>query len=548
MHFQYPLYLFALAGLPVLAAMFLFYVKWKKQKLKKLGDALLVQQLVSDYSPQKFTIKFSLYAFAFALLALALANPRQPVGSSTVKHNGIDVMIALDVSKSMLAQDIMPNRLERAKQLISKLVDKLPDDRISIVVFAGRAYLQMPLTSDLAAAKLYLSTATTDVVPTQGTVIGDALQMCYNAFNAKEKKYKSIILISDGEDHDERAGKMARSLADEGVMINTVGIGSLEGATINDPVTGESKKDPEGKTVVTRLNESLLKTIAETTGGIYQHLMNSEDAAAAIQLQLSTMEKKGISELSHASFLYFFPWLLGVALLLLLAEFFMGEIKSTSVKKQVLLTVMLVGGCLIPSKKTLSQNINDIIKQGNDLYNEGKYPEASERYQAAIVKKPGEAAAHYNLGNALYKNKDTEGAMKAYEKAIAFSKTKQEQAEAWYNKGVALQNDKKLPECIEAYKNSLKLDPRDEDARLNLQKALKEKQQQDQKKQEQQKKEEKKQPQQQKQQPSPKPQQSKMTKKEAEEKLKALLEQEKNLQDKLKKTGAQTADKPEKDW
>ena len=269
MAFQHREYLIALCGIPVMVVLYFLYTNWKIQKIKKIGDPVLVQQLISDYSPRKFSIKFILITIAFALMAIALANPRRPVGSSNIKRNGIDVMIALDVSKSMLAQDIKPNRLERAKQLISRLIDKMPDNRIGIVVFAGRAYLQMPLTSDLVAAKLYLSTASTEVVPTQGTVIGDALKMCYTSFNAKEKKYKSIILVSDGEDHDESAIKISRSLAEEGVIVNTVGIGSAEGATIEDPITGEPKKDAEGKTVVTKLNEPELKNIAAATSSVF---------------------------------------------------------------------------------------------------------------------------------------------------------------------------------------------------------------------------------------------------------------------------------------
>lgn len=514
-----------------------------------MGDPLLVQQLIGNYSPQKFRSKFILVSAAFILLVIALANPRKPDGSSNVKHKGIDVMIALDVSRSMLAQDIKPNRLERAKQFVSKLIDKIPEDRVGIVVFAGRSYLQMPLTSDLAAAKLYLSTAAPDVVPTQGTVISDALQMSFAAFNAKEKKYKAIVLISDGEDHDESAVKLSRSLAEEGVMVNTVGIGSAEGATIDDPVTGESKKDAEGKTVITRLNETSLKNIAAATGGIYLSLTNSDEAAGSIQQQLGTMEKRGITEMSHASYRYYFPWILGVALLLLLIEFFMGENKKIFKAKRLPVTVIPLLFCLLSSLQLFSQNSNEEIKQGNELYKERKYGEAASHYQKAINKKTGDAAAHYNLGNALYKNNDTDSALKAYDKAIAFSKTNQDKAAAWYNKGVLLQNDKKLRECIDAYKQALKLDPADEDARLNLQKALQQQQQEQKKQQDLEKKEQKKQQQKQPQQPQPpKPQASKMTKKEAEEKLKALLQQEKNLQDKLKKTDAQTIEKPEKDW
>ncbi|MES2849792.1 MAG: VWA domain-containing protein [Bacteroidota bacterium] len=544
MSFQHPEYLIALSAIPVMVLLYFFYVKWKKQTIKKIGNPVLVQQLISDYSPRKFLIKFCLFAVAFAVIVLALANPRKPSGASNVKRNGIDVMIALDVSKSMLAQDVQPNRLERAKQLISKLIDKMPNDRVGIVVFAGRAYLQMPLTPDLVAAKLYLSTASPDVVPTQGTVIGDALKMCYASFNAKEKKYKSIILISDGEDHDETAEKLSRSLAEEGVMVNTVGIGSAEGATIDDPVTGEHKKDAEGKIVITKLNETELRNIAAATGGVYKLFTSTDEVADAIESQLKTMGQRSITETSLVNYQNYYPYLLGLALLLLLIEFFMSEKKSTRKEKsnQPAMAVLLLFILSVPAI-SFSQNTNQLVNAANDLYKEKKYSEAITAYKKIIEKKPANATAQYNLGNALYKNKNNEDAIKAYEQAIVFSKDNKEKGEAFYNKGVILQNDKKLPECIEAYKKALKLNPADEDARLNLQKALQQQKKQEQPKDDKQKKKDKKQ------QPQPpKPQQNKMTKKEAEEKLKALLQQEKNLQDKLKKTDANTLSKPEKDW
>jgi Ca-activated chloride channel homolog len=202
---------------------------------------------------------------------------------------------------------------------------------------------------------------------------------------------------------------------------------------------------------------------------------------------------------------------------------------------------------LIPAS-LFSQTNNELIKKGNELYNEKKYSEAAGNYKKVTDKIPADATAQYNLGNALYKDNNTAGAIKAYEQSILFSKNNEDKAEAWYNKGVLLQNDKKLAECIDAYKSALKLNPADEDARLNLQKALKEQKQQEAKKESQQKKQNKKQEQQKQQQPKPQPQQSKMTKKEAEEKLKALLQQEKNLQDKLKKVDASSPEKPEKDW
>ncbi|MCW3089265.1 MAG: hypothetical protein JWP81_334 [Ferruginibacter sp.] len=562
--FQHIEYLIGLAAVPLMIGLYLFVLRWKKKTIKKIGDPALVNQLISDYSPSKFSLKFVLFILAFIAGVIALANPRTPLGSTTVNRSGIDVMMALDVSKSMLAQDVKPSRLERAKQIISKLIDKLQDDRIGIVVFAGRAYLQMPLTTDHAAAKMYLSSATPDVVPTQGTVIGDALKMCYAAFNTKDKKYRSIILISDGEDHDENAVKLSKALANEGVMINTIGIGSPEGAMIMDPETNQVKQDAAGNPVVTKLNETELKNIAVNGNGIYQLYTNTDEIVAQLEKQLTSMGQKPITENSLVNFRNFFPWLLSFMLLLLIAEFFISEIKAgkknnaPEIKKKISPISLVVILALIPCI-SFAQDDNILIRKGNEAYKNKQYEVALENYKKAAEKNPANQKAQYNLGNAFYRSEKPEDAVTAYDAAIQNSKLPVEKSGAFYNKGVVLQNNKKLPECIEAYKSSLRINPADEDARLNLQKALlqqKQQQQKDQKdnkdqkkpKNDQQKKDQQKQQPENKKDDLPKPQPSKMTKKEAEEKLKALLQQEKSLQDKLRKVNAASPEKPEKDW
>ncbi len=557
-HFQHIEYLLALALVPLMILLYVFVLRSKKNTIKKIGDPALVNQLIKDYSPAKFLIKFVLIVTAFVAGIIALANPRMPKGTTIVNRSGIDVMIALDVSKSMLADDINPSRLERAKQFIERLIDKLPDDRIGIVVFAGRAYLQMPLTTDHSAAKMYLSSATPDVVPTQGTVIGDALKMCYAAFNTKEKKYKSVVLVSDGEDHDKTAEKVTKAMAEEGVMINTVGIGSPEGTTIIDPATGVTKTDADGRPVITKLNEKELQSIAANGNGLYELFTNTDDVVNGIDTQLKKMGQHSITENSLVNFKNFFPWLLGLALLLLVAEFFVSEVKKLAVVKKIIIkkeTAALMAMLILPSL-LFAQNSNTLIQNGNYAYNKKEYDVAVDNYKKAADKEPANETAQYNLGNALYKKGDAEEALKAYDEAIKFSKSKSDQSGSWYNKGVSLQNNKKLPESIDAYKNALRLNPTDEDARFNLQKALLQQQKQQQQKDQQGKDKKKPKDDQQKdQQPQdknkdqqPKPQPSKMTKKEAEEKLKALLQQEKNLQNKLRKVDAASPDKPEKDW
>jgi tetratricopeptide (TPR) repeat protein len=559
--FQYIEYLFALAAIPVLVGLYFLVLNWKKKTIKKIGDERLVKEMIKNYSPQRFAIKFLLIITAFASGVFALANLRTPMGSEKVSRNGIDVMIALDVSNSMLAQDVKPTRLDRAKQAIGKLIDKLGNDRVGLVVFAGKAYLQMPLTGDHSAAKMFLNAATPGIVPTQGTVISEALKMCGASFNTKEKKYKAVIVISDGEDHDAEAEKIASQMASEGVIINTVGIGSPEGATIIDAATNETKKDNEGNAVITKLNEAELMGIAQKGNGLYQLYTNTDNVVSKLAAQLNSMDERTVTEDSLVNYKNFFQYFLLLTLLLLVIEMLLSErLTATKNKKELSKIASLVLIIVLQLPFTaFAQSDKAILKKGNEAYQKNEFEKAAEQYRKVTTKTPDNATAQYNLGNALYKNSKTEDAVTAYESAVKNLMVKEDKAKAFYNKGVVLQNNKKLPECIDAYKNALKLNPQDDDARQNLQKALqqlKQQQQQQQKENKEQKKpkedekkkeQEKKKEEEQKNQ-QPKPQPSKITKKDAEEKLKALLQQERNLQDKLKKVNAASPNRPDKDW
>jgi Ca-activated chloride channel family protein len=541
--FQYIEFLYVLIAIPFMVLFYFLLIRWKKNAMKKIGDPPLVKQLIQGFSSKLFLTKFFLILLGFSLCAFAVADLVKPIGTQKINRKGIDVMIALDVSKSMLANDIKPNRLERAKQLISKIIDKLGDDKVGIVVFAGRAYLQMPLTTDHSAAKMYLSSASTDNVPTQGTVISKALKMSYAAFNAKEKKYRAIILISDGEDHDEDAIKVTKQLADEGVMVNTVGIGSPQGAPILDNETNELKKDENGNTVVTKLNEEELKSIAQNGNGLYQLFTSADEVADNVNNKLSTIGQTTLTGSSFGVFKNYFWYFLLAAFVVLLIESFLPEkIKMSRTKSAFSLVTLL-----LLTNFSFSQSTKKEIIKGNDAYKKKQYSEAAGAYLNAIKKSPENPTAYFNLGNALYKTNKLDEALKSYDNTVQTSGKNPLKQNAFYNGGVVLQKQKKLPECIKAYKNALKLDPNDEDARQNLERALQQQkqQQQDQKnnkqdKKDQQKNKDKKE--------EPKPQPSKISRQDAEEKLKSLLEHEKDLQDKMHKVKANTTDKPAKDW
>ena len=326
--FQHKEFFWLLAGVFILLLLFLSILQWKKKVTRLIGDENLVRVLISNYSHGFFIIKFIVVFLALIFGVIAAMNPRKPGASSSVNKKGIDIAIALDVSKSMLAADLAPNRLERAKQFINKLMNEMPDDRIALVVFAGKAYLQMPLTSDHGAAQLFVSSASPDAVPQQGTVISDALTMSANVFTGINKKFKSVLLISDGEDHEEDAIATAKKLAGQGIMINTIGIGSPEGSTIPDPATGDVKKDEAGNTVVSKLNEKALQQIASETNGVYIRLQSSDEAVSLLAKQLAQIDKKSFADISQVNFRTFFLWFAIAMFILLIAENFIPERKQ----------------------------------------------------------------------------------------------------------------------------------------------------------------------------------------------------------------------------
>lgn len=325
--YQHPELIVALLALPFVGLLFWYVLRWKSTVTKKIGDERLVKELIKGHSPFKYLLKFGLAALALAAVIIAMVNPLRSGSMDKVERKGVDVMIALDVSNSMLAEDIKPNRLEKAKQLVNRLIAQLENDRVGLILFAGRAYMQMPLTTDHAAAKMYIQNAGPDIVPTQGTMISEALKLSTAAFNSKERKYKAIVLITDGEDHDPTSLEVAEQLAANGVIINTVGIGSALGTPIPDPSTGQYRKDAEGNTVLSKLNEGQLKRLAAATKGVYVNPDNVNEAADVIMKQLSTIQETSVEDAAFKDYIHYFQWFVAIALILLIVEFLMPERK-----------------------------------------------------------------------------------------------------------------------------------------------------------------------------------------------------------------------------
>jgi Ca-activated chloride channel family protein len=320
LRFQHISYLFSLALVPVFIVLFVWLLYWRRNKLKKLGDAELVAGQLRGMIQGRNTLKFILLVIAFSLIGIGWANLQSGDKTEKVQRKGVDVMIALDVSKSMLARDVQPDRLTKAKQLIMRMTDKMQNDRVGLIVFAGRAYLQVPLTIDYSALKMMLSNVSPSLIPTQGTVIGDAIDMAMQSFSQKEKKYKSLVIISDGEDHDEQALAKAKEAAEQGVTIHTVGIGSPQGTTLYDPDTKSVKLDENGAPVVSKLNEDELRSLANAGHGTYTLLRNTDDAAEKLVDAMANMEQKSLGSVVFTDFTSYFQYFLLAGFILLFIE------------------------------------------------------------------------------------------------------------------------------------------------------------------------------------------------------------------------------------
>jgi len=325
--FQHIEYLYFLALVPLLVILYTSAIYWRRRKLQRLGNEKLINEQVRGFIPGRNTTKFIFLAVALSAIIIGWANLRAGDKTEKVQRKGVDVIVALDVSKSMLAKDIQPDRLTRAKQLIMRMTDKMQNDRVALIVFAGKSYLQVPLTIDYSAVKMMLQNVSPDMVPTQGTVIGDAVDMAMESFTKNERKYKSLIIISDGEDHDEQALEKVRQAADAGVVVHTVGIGSPQGATLYDPNTKSLKLDENGNPVVSKLNEEELRSLAMAGHGTYSLLQNTDEVADKLTNSLESMEQKSLGSVIYTDFTSYFQYFLLVGFIALIIEWLIPGVK-----------------------------------------------------------------------------------------------------------------------------------------------------------------------------------------------------------------------------
>ncbi len=329
-----PEYLYALLVIPALIAFFWYYRIQRKKALALFGQKDILAVLMPNVSASRPILKFTVLMLALASIIVGIARPQFGSKLKTEKRKGIELIIAPDVSNSMMAEDIQPNRLERSKRAIAQLVDKLSDDKIGLIVFAGDAYVQLPITADYVSAKLFLNSINTNIVPTQGTAIGAAIELGIKSFNPQFEGSKAMIIITDGENHEDDAIGAATEAAKQGIAIYTIGMGLPQGGPIPDFSNGMKtyRKDREGNTIVTKLDEPMLQKIAEAGKGAYIRANNAQVGLNNLFNEVNKMEKAELETQIYADYADQFQYFIGLGLFLILLDFMILERKNKYLK------------------------------------------------------------------------------------------------------------------------------------------------------------------------------------------------------------------------
>lgn len=326
--FEEPAYLYLLLLLPVLALLYWYsnYRRWRA--IRKFGDPELMAMLMPDVSKYRPDAKFGIIWLVIGLFSLLLARPQFGSKLETVKRQGVEVMIALDISNSMLAQDVQPSRLAKAKRLVAQLVDKMENDKVGMIVFAGDAFTQLPITSDYISAKMFLESIDPSLISKQGTAIGAAVSLATRSFTPQEGVGRAVIVITDGENHEGGAVEAATEAAKKGIQVNVLGVGLPDGAPIPMEGTNDYRKDREGNVIVTRLNEAMCQEIAKAGNGLYVRVDNTNNAQKAIGQEINKMAKADVETQVYTEFNEQFQAVAWFILILLLVEMLILERKN----------------------------------------------------------------------------------------------------------------------------------------------------------------------------------------------------------------------------
>ncbi len=571
--FEDPQYLYLLVLVVLLALIRLVTYRNQRKRLRKFGDPQLLKELMPNVSKVRPALKFWLLEAVLALLVVMLARPQMGTRISHEKRTGIETIIAIDISNSMRAKDVEPSRLERSKMMVENLVDNFTNDKIGLIVFAGDAFVQLPITSDYVSAKMFLSSIDPSMIQVQGTDIARAIQMATHSFTQEEKIGKAIIIITDGEDHEGGAIEAAKEAMKNGMRVYVLGVGSTKGSPIPDG-QGDYMKDNTGQTVMSALNEQMCREVAQAGGGAYIHVENNTGAQRLLDEELDKLEKRETESTIYSDYDEQFQAVGIVALLLLIIELCILEIKNPllsrfSFFKRNKRTAMIIGLAFVigqlsvaPAFAQDNMSARRHVKQGNKQFQKRDFSEAETSYRKALEKNKENPQALYNLGNALLAQGQDTTAIKFFEQAAKVEKNPLRQSQSFHNLGTILQGRRMFGEAIEQYKQALRLNPNDDDARYNLvlckhqlenqpnnQQQGDNKNQDGQKEKQEQQQQEQQQKQQQQEQQKQQEQKPEMSKENAEQLLNAAMQQEKQTQKRMKEAQKQPQRRQvEKNW
>ena len=479
-HFAQAQYLLLILLIPLFFVFYALFRRGRNRKIAKFGNPELMARLMPERSRFKGWVRVSFFAVAWFFFAVGLARPQ--IGAKLKENNrkGAEIMIALDVSNSMLAQDYYPNRLERAKLAISRLVDKLQGDRIGLIVFAGQSFVQLPITTDYVSAKIFLNSIGTESVPVQGTALGEAINTAIKSFSSEaqmQQDNKAIILITDGENHEDDAVAAARMAAEVGIKVFCIGVGSPEGKPIPYGPNGDLMKDKDGNIVVTKLNEKILEEVAIAGGGAYVRAGNAEFGLNPIIDELKQLQQQQFKSVVFEDFEEQYMYFFAIALVFLLLEFFVGNRRVGKNMFMVGLLLMLTAG------SAFAQTDRKEVRKGNRFFKDENYKEAEVEYRKALIKDSLSVAGNYNLANVLMLQDDAANAELIYAK-VGDTISKMPQQVDWkkgsvkvakndvapdyyHNLGNSLLAQKRYAEAVDAYKNALRRNPSDAQTREN---------------------------------------------------------------------------------
>ncbi len=475
--FASPEYLLLILVIPLFFIFYALHKRERNRKIARLGGLKVVGKLMPERSKYKGWVRIVLFSLAWFFIMIGMARPQIGARIKESQKEGSEIMIALDVSNSMLAEDYSPNRLERAKLAISRLVDKMHGDRIGLIVFAGNSFVQLPITTDYVSAKIFLNSISTESIPIQGTALGEAITTAIRGFSTDAQmgtNNKAIILITDGENHEDDAIEAAKTAAEVGIKVYTIGVGSQEGKPI--PMNGELLKDKDGNIVVTKLNEQILDEIATAGNGAYVRAGNTEFGLNPIIDDLKNLESEQYQSVVFEDFDEQYMYFLAIGLFFLLLEFLVG---SRRVGRKMFSIAILL--CFTAFNASAQVDKGE-VRKGNRFFKDGNYQEAEIEYRKALLKDTLSFAANYNLANVLMKSEAADQAEKIYAniadtvKKVPFyldwnpdtTKVSPTAASNYYhNLGNSYLSQDKYSEAVEAYKNSLRINPNDMETKAN---------------------------------------------------------------------------------